>query len=67
MFESTFRPLGLKPPWHRRRLDFFRKSFSFSTSEAERLLGFRAATGFATGAVRTAQWYRDQGMLALAR
>src|SRR5262249_21623323 len=29
VFESTFSPLGLKPPLHRRRLDFFRKSFSF--------------------------------------
>jgi nucleoside-diphosphate-sugar epimerase len=63
VFESTFGPLGLKPPLNRRRLDFFRKSFHFSTLQAERLLGFRAATDFAAGAAQTARWYRDQGML----
>jgi dihydroflavonol-4-reductase len=62
VFEQTMPRVGLRPLLHRRRLDFFRKSFSFSTSEAERLLGFRATIGFAEGAARTAQWYREQGM-----
>jgi nucleoside-diphosphate-sugar epimerase len=56
-------PLGLKPPLHRRRLDFFRKSFRFSTAKAERLLGFRATTSFTEGARRTADWYRANGFL----
>jgi dihydroflavonol-4-reductase len=64
VFEKTFSPLGLKPPLHRRRLDFFRKSFRFSTAAAERLLGVRAQVGFADGARLTAQWYRSRGMLA---
>jgi nucleoside-diphosphate-sugar epimerase len=61
--ERTLGPLGVKPPLHRRRLDFFRKSFRFSTAAAERLLGFRAETPFAEGAGRTAQWYRSRGLL----
>ena len=61
---ATFSPLGLKPPLHPRRLDFFRKSFRFSTSAAERLLGVRPDVSFAEGANRTALWYRSRGMLS---
>jgi nucleoside-diphosphate-sugar epimerase len=62
-FESTFSPLGLKPPLHRRRLDFFRKSFSFSTAQAEKLLDFKPQVGFRAGARNTAQWYQANGLL----
>jgi nucleoside-diphosphate-sugar epimerase len=61
VFESTFSPLGLKPPLHRRRLDFFRKSFRFSTARAQQLLAFRAQVSFQEGARRTAEWYRANG------
>jgi len=61
--ERTMPPLGMRPLLHRRRLDFFRKSFRFSTAAAEQLLGFRAEIGFAEGARRTAEWYRAQRML----
>jgi nucleoside-diphosphate-sugar epimerase len=63
MFETTFKPLGLRPPLHRRRLDFFRKSFRFSTAKAQSLLGFRSEVAFAEGARRTAEWYRANGFL----
>jgi len=63
VFEATLSPLGLKPPLHRRRLDFFRKSFRFSTAKAEQLLGFRAETPFLAGARGTAEWYRANGYL----
>jgi dihydroflavonol-4-reductase len=56
--------LGIQPPLHRRRLDFFRKSFVFSTAKAQRLLGFAAAVPFAWGTVDTANWYRAQGYLS---
>jgi dihydroflavonol-4-reductase len=62
-FESTFSPLGLKPPLHRRRLDFFKKSFFFSNARAEKALDFRPQVGFREGARKTAQWYRANGML----
>jgi dihydroflavonol-4-reductase len=63
VFESTFSPLGLKPPLHRRRLDFFRKSFSFSNARAEQCLGFRPLVSFREGARKTAEWYQANGFL----
>jgi nucleoside-diphosphate-sugar epimerase len=63
VMEKTLAPLGIQPPLHRRRLDFFRKSFVFSTEKAGRLLGYRAEVPFARGAVETAGWYRAQGYL----
>jgi dihydroflavonol-4-reductase len=62
-FEATFKPLGIQPPLHRRRLDFFRKTFLFSTRKAETLLGFVPQVSFADGARETAQWYRAEAML----
>lgn len=63
-FETTFKPLGIQPPLHRRRLDFFRKSFVFSTRKAEALLGFTPQVPFGEGAREAAAWYRAQGLLA---
>ena len=64
VFEATFKPLGIQPPLHPRRLDFFRKSFVFATDKSERLLGFAPKIPFADGARETVAWYREQGMLA---
>lgn len=64
VMEKTLTPLGIQPPLHRRRLDFFRKSFVFSTRKANTLLGFAPKISFQEGARETAQWYRDQGMLS---
>jgi dihydroflavonol-4-reductase len=62
-FEATFPRLGLTPPIHRRRLDFFRKSFRFSTEKAAHVLDFVPQVCFADGARRTAQWYRENRLL----
>ncbi len=61
--EKVFPPLGMRPPLHSRRLDFFRKNFRLSTERAQRLLGFRPEVPFAEGARRTAEWYRSAGLL----
>lgn len=61
--EKTLKPLGMQPPLHRRRLDFFRKSFVFSTDKAKELLSFTPSTRFADGAAQTAAWYRAHGHL----
>lgn len=61
--ELTLRPLGIQPPLHRRRMDFFRKSFALRSLRARELLGFEPRTGFAAGAKATADWYRSQGLL----
>lgn len=63
LFEKIFKPLGIDPPLHRRRLDFFRKSFVFSTDKASRVLGFRPQVSFRDGARDTAEWYARQGLL----
>jgi nucleoside-diphosphate-sugar epimerase len=62
-FEKTLTPLGIQPPLHRRRLDFFRKSFVLSSAKAARLLDFTPRIPFAQGATETAQWYRNAGLL----
>jgi PAS domain S-box-containing protein len=44
-------------------LDFFVKSFQFSTEKAKALLGFEASIPFASGALETLQWYRRGGSM----
>ncbi len=63
LMERTLRPLGIQPPLHRRRLDFFRKSFVFSTAKARSTLGFTPVIPFSKGAAETADWYRRGGYL----
>jgi 2-polyprenyl-3-methyl-5-hydroxy-6-metoxy-1,4-benzoquinol methylase len=64
MMETALRPLGIQPPLHRRRMDFFRKSFSFSTNRASELLGFMPQFSFKQGVAETARWYIDMGFLS---
>lgn len=63
LMELTLRPLGIQPPLHRRRMDFFRKSFTLRAARTGEVLGFFPGTGFRDGARRTAEWYREQGLL----
>ena len=63
VMETTLPPLHIAPPLHSRRLDFFRKSFVFSTARAQSLLGFTPAIDFRTGAADTVSWYRARGLL----
>ena len=61
--ESVCRPLGIQPPLHRRRMDFFKKSFSFHATKAAARLGYAPQVGFHDGAERTARWYESTGQL----
>lgn len=61
--EKALKPIGVQPPWHRRRLDFFVKRFYFSLEKARRLLGFEPEKEFSQGTAETAGWYRAQGFL----
>lgn len=61
--EIAFKPLGIQPPLHRRRMDFFQKSFVLSSAKAETMLGFQPRVRFNEGVATTACWYREQGML----
>ena len=64
ILEKTLRPLGIQPPLHRRRMDFFIKGFSLSWEKARDQLAFSPKTGFAEGVEKTAVWYREQGLLS---
>jgi nucleoside-diphosphate-sugar epimerase len=62
--ETLLRPLGVQPPLHRRRMDFFKKSFSFSLDKGETILGYRPQVDFRRGVLETASWYKQQGYLS---
>jgi dihydroflavonol-4-reductase len=61
--ERIFRPFGIEPPLHERRVRFFTNNRNFDGSKARRLLGFVPAVPLADGLARTAVWYREQGLL----
>lgn len=61
--EGILRPLGVQPPIHRRRMDFFKKSFSFSMEKAKSILNFNPKVNFKEGAKSTADWYISKGLL----
>jgi len=61
--ELLCRPLGLDPPLHRRRIDFFRKSRAFSIDRAKKELGFQPRADLETGIRKTVAWYREKGYL----
>lgn len=61
--EDICRPMGIQPPLHRRRMNFFVKSFKFSGDNIRQKLAFEAKTDFNEGAKRTAKWYQDAGMI----
>ena len=63
IMEKTLKPLGIQPPLHRRRLDFFKKTLYFSPVKSADLLGFKPATNFKEGSKKTAAWYQQQGVL----
>ena len=62
LLEGTLGRMGIQPPLHRRRMDFFRKSFEFSLQEAA-ALGFKPRVGLDEGMRATAQWYLERGLV----
>lgn len=63
ILETICRPMGIQPPLHRRRLDFFRKDFLFAQERSRQILGFVPRIGFAQGVAETAKWYAERGDL----
>lgn len=61
--EALFRPFGIEPPLHRRRVDFFVKNRAFDTSKAQRELQFKPRHEFEEEARIVYSWYRDNGWL----
>ncbi|MEM7127362.1 MAG: class I SAM-dependent methyltransferase [Chloroflexota bacterium] len=64
IMETLFKPTGIQPPLHRRRMDFFQKSFVLSSEKAATELGFRPQYRFEDGVAKTVAWYTEQGLLA---
>ena len=61
--ERVFRPLGIAPPIYRRRIEFFTQNKSYEITKARRMLGFEPRVRMSEGLRRTADWYRERGML----
>jgi nucleoside-diphosphate-sugar epimerase len=63
VMETVLKPLGIQPPLHRRRMDFFRKSFFFKQDLMRSELGYSPTVTFENGARQTSNWYRERGDL----
>ncbi len=61
--EDVCRPLGIEPPLHRRRLDFYLKNRAFRIEKARRILGWEPSVDLKTGISRTLEWYRKAGWI----
>jgi nucleoside-diphosphate-sugar epimerase len=61
--EAVCVPLGIEPPLHRRRVDFWTKSRAFSIDKARRILGYDPRVHLEEGIARTAVSYREAGWL----
>jgi nucleoside-diphosphate-sugar epimerase len=63
VLEGVMRPLGIQPPLHRRRMDYFRTSFAVQGDAAREALGFSPHVELDQGMAETAAWYRTKGLL----
>jgi nucleoside-diphosphate-sugar epimerase len=61
--DKVCRPLGVSPPIYPRRVEFFYKNRAFSIEKAKRLLGYRPQVSLPDGLARTANWYRQNGVI----
>jgi nucleoside-diphosphate-sugar epimerase len=61
--ERICTPLGIAPPIHPRRVDWYRQTRAFDIGKARRELGFEPRIGLDDGLRRTYQWYESMGML----
>jgi nucleoside-diphosphate-sugar epimerase len=61
--ETICRPLRIEPPIFRRRVDFFVKDRAFDITKAKTRLGYDPKVDLKDGICRTAEWYREQGLL----
>ncbi len=63
LVERVCVPLGIEPPIHRRRVDFYTKSRAFSIDKAKRLLGYRPQVKLEDGIRETLDWYFANGYI----
>jgi nucleoside-diphosphate-sugar epimerase len=63
VIEVVLRKVGIKPPVFRRRLSWYRTNRAFRIDRARQELGYRPRVALREGLARTAEWYRDRGLL----
>lgn len=61
--EMLCKPFHIEPPLYRRRVDFFTKCRAFDTTKAQTILGYQPKVTLEEGIHKTAQWYKQQGLL----
>ena len=61
--EALCKPLGIDPPLHTRRVEFFVKSRAFDNSKARKLLGYDPKISTEEGTKRTIEWYEANDLL----
>lgn len=61
--ERACKAIGVSPPLYPRRVEFFEKDRAFDISKARRLLGYEPRVDLQRGLRRTADWYREQGLI----
>lgn len=61
--ETLCKPLGIEPPIHHRRLDFFLRDQAFDIRKIQQVLGFQPEVDLQDGVKRTVNWYKEQGWL----
>jgi nucleoside-diphosphate-sugar epimerase len=61
--EKACKPFGITPPIVPRRVDWYRQNRAFRIEKARRDLGYQPRVGIDEGLRRTAEWYRQEGLL----
>lgn len=61
--EIICKPFGINPPIYRRRVEFFVKDRAFDISKAKKMLGYAPKVSLEEGLKRTAEWYKNEGLI----
>lgn len=61
--EAICKPLGIDPPLHTRRVEFFIKSRAFDNTKACQLIGYHPKISTEEGVKRTIKWYQANDLL----
>jgi len=61
--EALCKPLGIDPPLHTRRVEFFVKSRAFDNTKARKLIGYQPKISTEEGVKRTIEWYKANDLL----
>ena len=65
--QAAFKPLGLRPPFSRRSMDFYLKNNAYDIGKARRELGFQPQVDLHTGLVKTLAWLDDRASEEMKR